>query len=202
MVEGGQAHGRTDVPLTDAGRAAARAQRDRVAVRAFSLVPARPEVNSHRCAPRAVQIAQRRLAGRRSWYEPGCRHRPQGGPAEMPVSEHARRARERDPRQLSATSGRDPLSGGVLIGGEGRGPLDRGALEEAEDDLDGGPGSDQLDGGLGNHRVGGDSRRGDTSARRRHLSILRGTAQVCDLRGGRRVTLRRGRRHFARRRGR
>jgi hypothetical protein len=40
MVEGGQAHGRTDVPLTDAGRAAAR--RDRVAVRAFSLVLCSP----------------------------------------------------------------------------------------------------------------------------------------------------------------
>jgi hypothetical protein len=90
----------------------------------------------------------------------------------MPVSEHARRARERDARQLSATSGQGPVGGGaVLIGDEGRGRLDRGALEEAEDELDGGPGSDHLDGGLGDHRVGGDFRRGDTSARRRRLSF-------------------------------
>jgi hypothetical protein len=158
--------------------------------------PRRLEANSHRSAPRAVQIAQRRLARRRSWYEPGCRHRPQGGPAEMPVSEHARRARSGFPTQLSATSGQEPLSGGaVLIGGEGTYQLDCGALDEAEDDVDGGPRSarhSEATAGRASSIVGD---RCDGTVRR----ALRGTAQVPDLRGARRVSLRRGGCQFARR---
>jgi hypothetical protein len=161
-----------------------------------SVALRRLEANSHRSAPRAVQIAQRRLARRRSWYEPGCRHRPQGGPAEMPVSEHARRARERVSHASERDQGPGPLSGGaVLIGGEGTDQLGGDALGEAEDDVDGGPRSarhSEATAGRASSIVGD---RCDGTVRR----ALRGTAQVPDLRGARRVSLRRGGCQFARR---
>jgi hypothetical protein len=160
-----------------------------------SVALRRLEGNSHRSAPRSVQIAQRRLARRRSWYEPGCRHRPQGGPAECLCPSMPAERGSVFPTQMSANSGQDPLSGGaVLIGGEGTDQLASDALCEAEGDVDGGSRSAR-------HREAAVGRaplivgdRCDGTVRR----ALRGTAQAPDLRGGRRVSLRRGCR-FARR---
>jgi RTX calcium-binding nonapeptide repeat (4 copies) len=65
------------------------------------------------------------------------------------------------PNRLVGSAADDTLDGGrgpdVLIGGDGMDRLDGGSLDEAEDDLDGGPGPDQLDGGPGHDRVAGSS---------------------------------------------
>ena len=149
----------------------------------------RLEGNSHRSGPRSVQIAQRCLAGRRSWYERGCRHRPQGGPAEMPVSEHARRARERVSHAAEREQRPGPLIGGdVLIGGDTTDQLDVDALGEADGDVDGGPRSARHSEATAGRASWIVEDRCDATVRR----ALRGTAQVPDLRGARRVTLRRG----------
>lgn len=153
-----------------------------------SVALRRLEGNSHRSAPRSVQIAQRRLARRRSWYEPGCRHRPQGGPAECLCPSMPAERGSVFPTQMSANSGQDPLSGGaVLIGGEGTDQLASDASCEAEGDVDGGSRSARhSEAAVGTASlIVGD--RCEGTVRR----ALRGTAQAADLRGGRRVSLRR-----------
>jgi hypothetical protein len=92
------------------------------------------------------------------------------------------------PTQLSANSGKEPLSGGaVLIGGEGTDQLGAGAWEEA-DDVDGRPRSARYREATPDRASWIVEDRCDRTVGR----ALRGTAQVPDLRGARRVTLRRG----------
>jgi hypothetical protein len=85
-----------------------------------------------------------------------------------------------------------------MIGGECTGGLDGGALDEADDDVDGEPSSAGYSEATAERASLIVEDRCDGSVTR----VLRGTAQVRELRGGRRVTLRRGGRHFARRSGR
>jgi hypothetical protein len=114
----------------------------------------------------------------------------------MPVSEHARRARERVSHAAERDQRPGPVSkGAVLIGGEGTDQLGSDALCEAEGDVDGGSRSarhSEATAGTASLIVGD---RCDGAVRR----ALRGTAQAPDLRGGRRVSLRRGGCRFERR---
>jgi hypothetical protein len=107
----------------------------------------------------------------------------------MPVSEHARRARERVSHAAERDQRPGPLSGGaVLIGGEDTYQLASDALCEAEGDVEGGSRSardSEATGGRASLIVGD---RCDGTVRR----ALPGTGQAPDLRAGRRVSLRRG----------
>ena len=100
------------------------------------------------------------------------------------------------PKQLSANSGPEPLSGGaVLIGGEGTDELDAGALAEAEDDVDGRPRPARYSEATPDRASLIVEDRCDGTVGR----AVRSTAQAPELRGGRRVSLRRGGCRFERR---